>query len=131
MDSVTSSSPLWHKIKRYFGLYDRTIFVCTIVAGIVLLAHIVLMAVFLVPRLGRLDFLRLHYTASLGIDWVGEWWNITVYPVVGFAMFVANGYFTGRLALQHRLLGLVMAVMTLLLECAVGIAGVLAIGLNT
>lgn len=131
MDSVTSSSPLWHRVKRYFGLYDRTIFFCTIIAGVVLLAHIGAMAAFLVPRLGRLDFLRLHYTASLGIDWVGEWWNIVVYPAVGLVIFFLNGYVTGRLALQHRLLGLVMVVMTLALECAVGAAGLLAIALNT
>ena len=127
---LTTSSPLWHRIKRYYGLYDRSIFICLAIALFFLLVHISLMVAFLLPRWGRLDFLRLHYTASLGIDWIGEWWNLLWYPGFGVGIFFINGYFSGRLALHHRLLGLVIAILTMLLECMVMVAGIMAILLN-
>ncbi len=96
----------------------------------ILVGHWVAVFFFVVPRLGTLEFLRLHYTARLGVDWIGQWWMIFSFPIFGLAVFFVNLYFADVLARQHRSLGFVAHTSTLLTEAALAFGGIAAILLN-
>ncbi len=96
----------------------------------VLIAHWVVVFAFVIPRLGTLDFLRLHYTATIGVDWIGSWWLIFSFPVFGFFVYFANLYFANLLTKQHRALAIVVHASTALTESALAFGGIAAVLLN-
>ena len=96
----------------------------------ILVGHWASVLFFVVPRLGTLQFLRLHYTARLGVDWIGQWWMILSFPLFGLAVFFVNLYFADVLSRQSRSLGLVAHTSTLLTEAALAFGGIAAVLLN-
>jgi len=44
--------------------------------------------------------LLLHYNVYFGIDWIGSWYKILIYPIIGFLLFIINlllsSYFYNR-----------------------------------
>ncbi len=96
----------------------------------VLVAHWVAIFAFVIPRLGTLEFLRLHYTAAIGVDWIGAWWMIFSFPVFGLLVYFVNLYFAGVLAKQHRSLAVVAHVSTALIETTLAFGGIAAVLLN-
>lgn len=96
----------------------------------VLVTHWVVVFAFVVPRLGTLEFLRLHYTALLGVDWIGVWWMIFSFPVFGLLVFFVNLYFANVLSKQHRSLSVVAHASTALTEIALAFGGIAAVLLN-
>jgi hypothetical protein len=118
-------------VKESFGLNDRSSRIAAVVAASALVLNWAAVITFLVPRAGRLKFLKLHYTAALGVDWVGEWWKLFVFPVLGCAIFFVNGAFSGILARKHRLLGLSILFSTAVIEILLAGGGVTAILLNS
>lgn len=109
---------------------DRTTRAIAVGAFSLLAVHWLLLLSFVVPRLGRLDFLRLHYTASHGIDWVGDWRQIFVFPAIGLGAFFCNLWFAGALGRRERTLSRMLMAATLLIEAALAAGGVAAILLN-
>lgn len=114
-----------------FGLHDRASTAAAIIAAAVLLLNWGLIIAFLVPRLGTLHFLRLHYTAALGVDWVAEWWKVFSFPIFGCAALFVNGFFSGILSKKHRMLGLVILFSTVAVEMILAGGGAMAILLNS
>ena len=119
------------RIRELFGLHDRTSAILALVAGLVLLLNWAAIIAFLAPRLGTLRFLRLHYTAALGVDWEAEWWKVFSFPILGCATFFINGFLSGMLARKHRMLGLTVLFATAVIEMALAGGGVMAIMLNS
>ncbi len=114
-----------------FGfLRDRTARVVAVAAFAVLGAHWLFVLAFVIPRLGTLHFLRLHYAATSGVDWVDVWWYIFVFPVFGAAAFFANLAIAAALAKKHRVLGIAVLAATAGIEIALAAAGGVAILLN-
>ncbi len=95
-----------------------------------LLANLGTILAFVLPRLGKLSFLRLHYTVEMGVDWAAEWWKLFVFPVVGTVFFFINGLFSGILARKHRMLGLMTLGATAVIETLLAGSGVIAVLLN-
>lgn len=116
-------------VTAYAGM-DRVMRVAAVAAFGVLLAHWVLIVAFLLPRIGSLSFLRLHYTASQGIDWVDDWRAIFVFPAFGLVAFVCDFAFAAALARTRRQLGRMIIVGTVLVEIVVAVGGVIAVLLN-
>lgn len=96
----------------------------------VLVAHWIVVFAFVVPRLGTLEFLRLHYTATIGVDWIGAWWMIFSFPVFGLFVYFVNIYFANLLTKQHRSLAIVVHASTALTEMALAFGGIAAVLLN-
>ncbi|MFA6603733.1 MAG: hypothetical protein WCT10_02730 [Patescibacteria group bacterium] len=113
-----------------FGINGRSGLALTAAAGILLAVNFVLVLVFLLPRFGQLDFLRLHYTAELGVDWVAEWWKIFIFPGLGVMVFFSNALFSGILAKKHRLYGHLIWTATLAIEAMLAAASFLVIRIN-
>jgi hypothetical protein len=85
---------------------------------------------FLVPRLGTLHFLRLHYTAAQGVDWVDVWYAIFLFPMLGLATFAVNLAIAMRLGRRNRSLGHVVMVATAFIEAMLAVSGIIAVLLN-
>lgn len=96
----------------------------------VLVAHWLAVFAFVIPRLGTLEFLRLHYTAAIGVDWIGSWWMIFSFPVFGLLVFFVNLYLENVLTRQHRSLAIVAHVSTALTETTLAFGGIAAVLLN-
>ncbi|MBU0625833.1 hypothetical protein KKF05_05895 [Patescibacteria group bacterium] len=117
-------------LERLLGIYSRRAEFLTAVAMSILLTHWLLIMWFIVSRLGSLEFLRLHYTAALGIDWIDVWWKIFVFPGAGLAVIVINGLLSGALVKSYQYLGLLLMSLTILLQIFFMIGGVMAMLLN-
>jgi len=117
-------------LERFFGIYSRKAELMAAAAISVLLVHWLLVLWFIMARLGSLDFLRLHYTAALGVDWIDSWWKIFAFPGFGLAVFVVNGLSAGVLSKSHRQFGLLLMGVTIFLEVLFAMGGVMAILLN-
>src|SRR3989339_697660 len=117
-------------LERLFGLYGRKAELAAVLSLVILLMHWSFLLWFSISRLGTLDFLRLHYTAALGVDWIDVWWKLFVFPGFGLATFLVNAVLSGRLARSHRLLGLVIMWTTVFLEVVFAVGGVMAVLLN-
>ncbi|MEA3249209.1 MAG: hypothetical protein U9Q03_02530 [Patescibacteria group bacterium] len=115
---------------RVFGIHDRTMEIMAGVAMAVLIVHWMLVMWFIVSRLGSLDFLRLHYTAALGVDWIAVWWMVLIFPGFGLLLFFVNAAFAGLLSKQYRLFSPVIMSITVFLEVVVAIGGIMALLLN-
>jgi len=117
-------------LEKLFGIYSRKIEVLAVLAMAVLLVHWLLLLWFVLSRIGELDFLRLHYTAALGVDWIDAWWKIFVFPGFGLAVFLVNGLLAGALSRSHKMFGSVLYAITIFLQLIFLVGGVMAMLLN-
>ena len=92
--------------------------------------HWFVIFVFTISRIGTMDFLRLHYVAAIGVDWIGSWWMIFSFPVFGFFVFFINLFLANILEKQNRLLVIVAFTATALTESALAFGGIAAVLLN-
>ncbi|HTK04366.1 MAG TPA: hypothetical protein VL500_02185 [Candidatus Eisenbacteria bacterium] len=109
---------------------DRTMRIAAAGAFMVLMVHWAFIVAFVVPRLGALRFLRLHYSAAQGIDWIDDWHAIFTFPALGLAAFFCNVAFAVVLAKRDRLLGRMMMFATVIVELLLAVGGVIAVLLN-
>lgn len=109
---------------------DRAMRLTAAAAFAVLLVHWAFIVAFVVPRLGELRFLRLHYSASQGIDWIDDWRAIFTFPAVGLGAFVCNVAFAVALARRERELGRLLLGATVIVEAVLAVGGVIAVLLN-
>lgn len=103
----------------------------TVLAFLILLGNWAVVVGFMVPRLGTVQFLRLHYTASQGVDWVAPWPAIFVFPVIGLLAFFVDLVIAVRAARVSRPLGAMTVGALLLVEAFLAVGGVLAVLLNS
>lgn len=99
-------------------------------ALLVLALHWMLIIRFVAVRAGDLRFLRLHYTAALGVDWVDRWWYVFSFPLFGLASFLVNLWLAVLLAERRPALGVLMLSATAALEILLAAGGIIAILLN-
>ena len=114
--------------KPPFG--ERVARVATASAILVLAVHWILVAHFVIVRLGDLKFLRLHYAAGIGVDWVDRWWYLFVFPFFGLLSFVVNAWLATVLAKRKTALGVLILVATAVLEIFFVAGGLIALLLN-
>lgn len=95
-----------------------------------LIAHWGIIAAFIVPRLGNLGFLRLHYTARQGVDWVDAWYVILLFPVFATLTLLTNSLFAARFAQRNKALARIVLLATMAIEILMTVGGVLVVLLN-
>lgn len=109
---------------------DRAMRLTAAAAFAVLMVHWAFIVAFLVPRLGELRFLRLHYSAAQGIDWIGDWRAIFTFPGLGLAAFICNLGFSSALGRRDPVLGRMLMGATVVVEILLAVGGVIAVLLN-
>ncbi len=117
-------------ISKFFGITGRSGWFWWWLSVIVLAANWVTVTAFLVSHSVSSGFLRLHYTAALGVDWVDVWWKIFLYPGAGLAAFFINGSFSGILTKKHRMFGSLLLGATAVVEVLLAIGAALVVMLN-
>ena len=122
-------NPMELVASAYAGM-DRVMRAAVVAAFGILAVHWALIIAFLVPRLGTLRFLRLHYTASQGIDWVDDWRAIFIFPAFGLAALICDFAFAAALSRTRRQLGRMILIGAVLVEIVVAAGGVIAVLLN-
>lgn len=122
---------LRRRIAGFAPLQQRAARIAAWFSLAVLALHWALIVQFVAVRAGALSFLRLHYTAALGVDWVGSWWLIFTFPLFGLATFVVNLRLAGSLSRVRPAFGTIMMVATALLQLLFAAAGSIAILLNS
>lgn len=118
-------------IERVFGTRSFAAKTAAIVAAAALMVQLALVFSFVVPRIGTLHFLRLHYTSAFGVDWIDLWWFLFAFPAAGFAVFFLNAAFAAAVSSKHPMLGSILAFATAFVEIALAIGGGLAVLLNS
>ncbi len=117
-------------LKKSVGLGGGMVKAWVIASLVVLGVHWLAVIAFLVPRLGRLDFLIIHYTVAYGADWHAPWYYIFLFPVLGMAMLYVNWKMAGRLAMRRRVFAELIVQITFMIQLGLAAAGVIAILLN-
>ena len=121
----------FERIEKAFGITDNWSAAAASFSFGVLLSHLVLVLSFVIPRWGQLEFLRLHYTAALGVDWIGPWWQISVFPAFGLLVFLVNGLLAGWLASRRPPMTAFILGSTAVLQVILVGGGFLAVLLNS
>jgi hypothetical protein len=119
------------RFDRLMGVSGRTSKVAAILGLAVLALHWAVMAAFIVPRLGSLGYVRLHYTATLGVDWVGQWWKLFTFPIAGTVIAFVNALLSGMLIKSTPRGDIVIHCTTALLQIMLATAGIMALLLNS
>jgi hypothetical protein len=109
---------------------DRASRILVAAASAILVLHWALVIAFVVPRLGTLTFLRLHYSAAQGVDWLGDWRALFVFPGIGAAALLVNVPLAASLGRTRRGLCRLVLTGTLVIEAFLAVGGTLAVLLN-
>jgi hypothetical protein len=123
------------RLRKFFAsadaLLDRPMRVAVIAAFVILVLHWAVVIAFIYARLGTLDFLRLHYTAAEGVDWVDRWQSLLIFfPGFGFVVFFVNLTMACLLARRRKTLGRIILVATVIVEALLAVGGTIAVLLN-
>lgn len=97
---------------------------------VVLIVNWGLLLAFVIPRLGELDFFRLHYTSEFGVDWIDRWFYLFTFPALGLFFCLINSWLALHLQTRYRGLAGQVAQATFLAQITLLAAGVMAILLN-
>lgn len=68
------------------------------------------------PLKNIVPFFSLHYTVYTGVDWIGAWYIIFIYPLFGLVMLAVNFWLTSQVYSQERLYGYMLGLGTALME---------------
>lgn len=109
---------------------DRPSKILAAVAFVPLLVQWAVIVIFIWPRLGTLDYLRLHYTAASGVDWVDDWRMLLVFPAMGLVSWFIDLALASRLAVTSHVLARLVMIMAVFVELLLAIGGILAVLLN-
>lgn len=100
------------------------------VAGLFILATVVLPLWRLFPGLYGLPVVPLHYNIHYGVDWTGAWWQIFLLPAMGVAFFVINTGIALFFVRRNALLTGVALSATVILSALLFVAMVFVVSLN-
>ncbi len=84
----------------------------------------------IVPLRVARPFIPLHYNIYLGVDQLGPWNQIFVLPILGLCLFLFNLCVQTVAFRREKLLALIIAVATVILECVFLGAMILIVLLN-
>lgn len=118
-------------IERVFHSSAVGVKAAVIIAATALLGQVTLAFSFVVPRLGTLRFLRLHYTSEFGVDWIDDWRYLFLFPAVGMAVFFVNAAAAWYVSSKQPVVGPVIAYVTAFIEIILAVAGGLAVLINS
>lgn len=118
-------------VREALGLRDQTSAIVFCLSALIAMGNLGIVAAFLIPRWGKLSFIRLHYSASLGVDWEGEWWKIFIFPAVGLGFLLLNMLAASILSKRQQAYATVLLFCTVGIELAAAAGAVAAVLLNS
>ena len=85
----------------------------------------------LIPNLGDVSYIPLHYNIYYGIDRFGPWYYIFILPALGFLFLLINIIFESIFVKREFILSLFFAVTTIVVEATLLGSMILIVLLNT
>lgn len=73
----------------------------------------------------------LHYNIYLGIDWIGEWYKVFIYPLIGFIIFILNLSLTILFFEKEKFLSYLLIFSITFSEILIFIAGLAVVWINS
>lgn len=109
---------------------DRLIRYATLLAIIIHLSQWILIFVKLMPMVSGIDYLSLHYNIYFGVDLIGSWKRVFVFPSVGLVFLVINTFLVAWFYKKEKFLSYILGLCTPLINAGILVALVLIILLN-
>ncbi len=82
-------------------------------------------------RLARtLPFLSLHYTVYSGVDWIGPWFYIFLYPLIGTLLGAVNFWLASRVYSRERLLSYILGATAFIGEALLAVFIIFLLSIN-
>ncbi len=78
----------------------------------------------------NLQFLSLHYTVYSGVDWVGNWLYLFLYPLLGTAIIGYNFWLGSRVYSRDRLLSYFLAATALIAQIILTVFIIFLLSIN-
>ena len=75
-------------------------------------------------------FFSLHYTVYSGVDWVGRWYIIFIYPLLGLIIAGGNFWLANRVYSKERLYSYILGTGAALLELLLLVCIIFLLSIN-
>lgn len=82
------------------------------------------------PLAKSLQFFSLHYTVYSGVDWVGPWFYLFLYPILSSAIIVINFWLASLVYSRDRLLSYLLATAALIAAVLLAVFLVFLLSIN-
>ncbi len=105
---------------NWFKLFKKDWFL-TILA-INLLFNAMLWLLLLLKASPTIESVPLHYSLTFGIDWLGEWQRLFIYPTLGLIMIILNTYLASINYAVNKFLSVLLLVLPLFCHLMLGIS---------
>jgi hypothetical protein len=74
--------------------------------------------------------IALHYTIYLGIDFIGPWYHVFMFPLAGFIVLIVNFSLAYRTYLDTKILAILLALTSSIIQFILAITSILVVLLN-
>ncbi len=116
--------------KRLF-LKDKIILI-NLIASLLILLSLFFLFIYKIglSHTAEKQFL-LHYNIYYGIDWIGEWYKVFIYPLIGFIILIINFSLSIFFFEKEKFLSYLLISAITFSEIIIFIAGLAVIWINT
>lgn len=111
-------------------LHNKRFVWCLVLSIFFLILSFALPAWRIVPLAVSRPYIPLHYNIYLGVDRLGSWYQIFVLPALGLGLFFFNLILQTVAFKKEKLLAIMLAVATVLIEALLFFAMALIVVLN-
>lgn len=118
-------------LQKNLFLKDKIILVNLIMSILLALCLIFLLVFKIGFKLNSDSQLFLHYNIYFGIDWIGEWYKIYMYPLFGFLVFLINYSFAIYFYAKDKTISYIFSFSTTFIEIIIFISGICALWINS
>ena len=105
---------------NWFKLFKKQWFLSVTVTNLVLNA--VFWLLLIARALPTTESVPLHYSLTFGIDWLGSWGNLFIYPVLGFLLICINTYLATLVQSINKFLSVVLVLLPAFAHIIVGVS---------
>jgi len=105
---------------NWFRLFKKQWFLATFVISLIFNAALWLLLIAKAPP--TTESVPLHYSLTFGIDWLGGWGGLFIYPVMGFLLICLNTYLSIIIQSINKFLSLILMLLPAFAHVIVGIS---------
>lgn len=115
--------------KNYF-LKDKII-LFNLIIGLMLIVGLFILFYFnIYGKRNAQQQILLHYNIYFGIDWIGQWYEIFIYPLLGAAIFIGNLLLSIYFYNKEKFLSYLLIFSITFSEILIFIAGISVLWIN-
>lgn len=105
---------------NWFRLFKKQWFLLLLVINLMFNAVLWVMLIAKAPP--TIESVPLHYSLTFGIDWLGSWGRLFLYPTLGFLLIILNVYLAIVNQLVNKFLTVVLMILPIFAHVIVGVS---------